>query len=82
MGALLEGGPVLAEKDIQVAADLPTGFDSRTEWGSMCPSTLEVRDQAACGVSDCCQLESSERCGSDSVPFFCPAVMLGLWRCW
>eukprot|EP00045_Choanoeca_perplexa_P023020 m.11642 g.11642 ORF g.11642 m.11642 type:complete len:347 (+) comp9866_c0_seq1:22-1062(+) len=49
MGALLEGGPVLEEKEIEVPADLPTGFDSRTEWGSMCPSTLEVRDQAACG---------------------------------
>jgi cathepsin B len=28
---------------------LPTAFDSRTQWGSMCPSTMEVRDQSACG---------------------------------
>jgi cathepsin B len=29
--------------------DLPTSFDSRTQWGSICPSTSEVRDQSACG---------------------------------
>jgi cathepsin B len=28
---------------------LPTSFDSRTQWGSMCPSTKEIRDQSACG---------------------------------
>jgi len=28
---------------------LPTAFDARTQWGSMCPSVLEVRDQSACG---------------------------------
>jgi len=30
-------------------ADIPTSFDARTQWGSLCPSTLEVRDQSACG---------------------------------
>lgn len=49
MGALLEGGPVLEQIEIEVPADLPTAFDSRTQWGSMCNSTKEVRDQAACG---------------------------------
>jgi cathepsin B len=28
---------------------IPDSFDSRTQWGQMCPSTKEVRDQAACG---------------------------------
>jgi cathepsin B len=31
------------------AADLPTAFDARTQWGSKCPSVSEVRDQSACG---------------------------------
>jgi len=31
------------------AADLPTAFDARDEWGSQCPSVNEVRDQSACG---------------------------------
>jgi len=31
------------------ARDLPTSFDSRTQWGSICPSVNEVRDQSACG---------------------------------
>ncbi|EDQ84327.1 uncharacterized protein MONBRDRAFT_39307 [Monosiga brevicollis MX1] len=46
---VLEGGPQLPEKDIAVLADLPTAFDSREQWGSTCPSTKEIRDQAACG---------------------------------
>jgi len=29
--------------------DLPTSFDSREKWGSICPSTKEVRDQGSCG---------------------------------
>jgi cathepsin B len=29
--------------------DLPESFDSRTQWGSICPSVSEVRDQSACG---------------------------------
>jgi cathepsin B len=28
---------------------LPTSFDARTQWGSMCPSVAEVRDQSDCG---------------------------------
>jgi len=28
---------------------LPDTFDARTQWGSICPSVLEVRDQGACG---------------------------------
>jgi len=31
------------------AVALPVSFDSRTKWGSMCPSVGHVRDQAACG---------------------------------
>lgn len=49
MGALLQGGPELEEIEIEVPADLPTDFDSRQQWGSMCNSTKEVRDQADCG---------------------------------
>jgi len=35
-------------KNITLNADLPTSFDARTQWGVMCPSLLEVRDQSAC----------------------------------
>jgi len=28
---------------------IPAAFDSRTQWGSMCPSTNEIRDQSNCG---------------------------------
>jgi len=28
---------------------VPDNFDSRTQWGKMCPSLSEVRDQANCG---------------------------------
>jgi len=28
---------------------IPTSFDARQQWGSICPSTSEIRDQAACG---------------------------------
>lgn len=48
MGALKEPKGMLPEQDIEVGA-LPSDFDSRTQWGSMCPSTSEIRDQAACG---------------------------------
>lgn len=27
----------------------PAAFDARTQWGSMCPSISEIRDQSACG---------------------------------
>jgi cathepsin B len=33
---------------LQIAA-IPTEFDARKQWGSICPSTAEVRDQANCG---------------------------------
>ncbi|EGD73478.1 cathepsin B [Salpingoeca rosetta] len=50
MGTRLEGSPVTLDvKHVEVPADLPTSFDSRTQWGSMCPSVKEVRDQANCG---------------------------------
>lgn len=50
MGVLQDGNGVkLEEKVIEVPNDLPTDFDSRTQWGNMCPSTKEVRDQASCG---------------------------------
>jgi len=29
--------------------DLPASFDARTQWGKMCPSISEIRDQANCG---------------------------------
>lgn len=29
--------------------DLPTSFDAREKWGSVCPSVKEVRDQGSCG---------------------------------
>jgi cathepsin B len=31
------------------ASALPDNFDARTQWGKMCPSVSEVRDQSACG---------------------------------
>lgn len=49
MGTKLVGGPQLPLADITPANDIPTAFDSREQWGSICPSTKEVRDQAACG---------------------------------
>jgi len=52
MGVLRDGGapklPVLVNFD-EVIFSPPASFDSRTEWGSMCASTKEIRDQAACG---------------------------------
>jgi cathepsin B len=47
----LKGGPILPVKtypDFQYGG-IPTSFDSRVQWGKECPSTLEIRDQAACG---------------------------------
>lgn len=43
-----KNGFKLPEKNVTVV-DLPTSFDARIQWGSMCPSTREVRDQSACG---------------------------------
>jgi len=49
---VLPGGPTLEMKPAISAADaatIPDTFDSRTQWGTQCPSTKEVRDQANCG---------------------------------
>jgi len=42
----------LAEKDYALhAADMevPDSFDPRDQWGAMCPSLYEIRDQGSCG---------------------------------
>lgn len=49
MGVLPNSPIKLPVLDIEAAVDLPTSFDAREQWGSICPSTKEVRDQAACG---------------------------------
>lgn len=49
MGVLPNSPIKLPVADIKVAENIPDSFDSRTEWGTICPSTKEVRDQAACG---------------------------------
>jgi cathepsin B len=41
-------GSSLAVKDITPMA-VPTAFDSRDQWGSICPSVSEIRDQSNCG---------------------------------
>lgn len=33
----------------QPAGAIPTSFDARQQWGAMCPSTKDVRDQGSCG---------------------------------
>eukprot|EP00475_Leptophrys_vorax_P020352 TRINITY_DN2782_c0_g1_i3.p1 TRINITY_DN2782_c0_g1~~TRINITY_DN2782_c0_g1_i3.p1 ORF type:complete len:591 (-),score=162.89 TRINITY_DN2782_c0_g1_i3:2053-3825(-) len=49
----LPGGPKLAEKVVsetfRASVNIPASFDARDEWGSMCASVKEVRDQGACG---------------------------------
>jgi len=40
---------IQASYPADVIAAVPTDFDSRTEWGKICPSVAEVRDQANCG---------------------------------
>jgi len=46
-----KGGPRLPKLESLhlLEADLPTQFDARQQWGSICPSVNEVRDQASCG---------------------------------
>jgi len=39
----------LPEKEIIEATEIPTEFNSRDEWGAMCPSLYEIRDQGNCG---------------------------------
>lgn len=29
--------------------ELPESFDAREQWGSICPSVKQVRDQSSCG---------------------------------
>jgi len=41
--------PVKDMTDSYDPTDLPASFDARAQWGSMCPSVSEVRDQSACG---------------------------------
>jgi len=42
-------GSSLPPKDIHPVEAIPAAFDSRTQWGSMCPSVSEIRDQSNCG---------------------------------
>jgi len=50
---VLPGGPALPEKQslryLSKTTDIPAEFDAREQWGDMCPSTKDVRDQGACG---------------------------------
>lgn len=42
----------LPEKDYPLQAtdmDIPASFDPRDQWGDMCPSLYEIRDQGSCG---------------------------------
>jgi cathepsin B len=47
----IAGGPVLPLKPFVTLPenDIPESFDSRTKWGSTCPSLHEIRDQGNCG---------------------------------
>jgi len=42
-------GSSLPVKDITPLGAIPDAFDARTQWGSMCPSVSEIRDQSNCG---------------------------------
>jgi len=44
-----KGGPVLPVKAKVEVKDVPAAYDTRQVWGSTCPSTVEIRDQSACG---------------------------------
>lgn len=49
-GTLLDNGHGLNFETVSdVAANIPISFDARTQWGSACPSLLEIRDQSNCG---------------------------------
>jgi cathepsin B len=41
--------PSLPAKDITPLKAIPTAFDSRTQWGTMCPTVHDIRDQSNCG---------------------------------
>jgi cathepsin B len=49
MGVKLSGRRPALKEDPVTLQDIPTSFDSRVQWGSICPSTSEIRDQANCG---------------------------------
>ena len=36
-------------KHISANIELPDSYDTREKWGSLCPSTTEIRDQGSCG---------------------------------
>jgi len=40
--------PVMSYDESQLQ-DIPESFDARQQWGTMCPSVKEVRDQSTCG---------------------------------
>jgi len=44
-----KNGFKLPMANITISKDLPTSFDARDQWGTMCPSVADVRDQSACG---------------------------------
>jgi len=46
---VVKSGFKLPRKPAPKVDALPKNFDARTTWGSICPSTSEIRDQAACG---------------------------------
>ena len=48
-GTLEEKENILEVKQIPVIATLPDSYDTREKWGSICPSTTEIRDQGSCG---------------------------------
>jgi len=43
------GGPKLPVKEVALSQQIPDSFDARQQWGSMCSSVSEIRDQASCG---------------------------------
>jgi len=49
MGVKLNGRRPPLKADPHPSQDVPTSFDARQQWGSICPSTSEIRDQANCG---------------------------------
>jgi len=45
----LPGGPKPTRIQSAIADAIPSEFDARDAWGSICPSVSAIRDQAACG---------------------------------
>jgi cathepsin B len=49
-GSLEDKGQTnLPIREIEISNAIPPAFDSRTQWGAMCSSTGEIRDQSNCG---------------------------------